>query len=186
MTTVPQLQAPEFAPGDLDGLCAFVWKRIAYELHFLNDDRPSVYPPLAERLRMTRAGFTETGIPQPADRRPALLAGFEANLRQLAVAPVERLRMIVMNRATSLSGRSAHDDFTSGRLAEVLARNASEMPRINPAELVRGFASRGITIQPVGENLHASPAALVTKEDREVLRNHKPAILAALAQPEII
>ena len=190
MSGVQQLPAPEFAPGDLDGLVRFVRKRIAWELRFQHDDRPHIFPLLGDRLVRVREGVTMAGRPVPSQAGiEAQFRDFEADLRELTTAPTETLAAMVRLGATSARCRPHGSEVRDAADAAGLARAAALaglMPRVQPGELVARFAARGVVVQAIDGSLHVTPADALTAADLDVLRAHKPAILEALDRPAAV
>jgi len=50
------------------------------------------------------------------------------------------------------------------------------------AEIITRLSSRGVVLTPDGDRLHARPGRLLTGDDLEAIRQHKPAIIRVLTQ----
>lgn len=110
-------------------------------------------------------------------------AELRADLAAILDAPAEVLRRMAYMQATSVACRppTPYRD-----MVEAAAAVNAMRPQPSPAELVRQFAARGITITAQGGDLHVQPGDRLTEDDRALLLAEKPAILQALARPGVI
>jgi len=172
--------------GNLDALCRAVWRRIGEQMHLHNQAEPWVWPILNERLHRVRQGLSMTDQRPMPGARAQLLETFEADLRGLLAADLERFAYCVRNDATNVEGRSIVNEIAL--YAQIgAAAPFIERPRVQPLEFVQTLRGRGIVIAvDAAGDLHVTPGDMLRDEDRTVLVEHKAAFVEALSAPAVV
>ena len=133
------------------------------------------YAPLEQRYQHTRWLGGPEGARQQAELHRDLLA--------ILAAPVETLKRMATMLAVTVA---CQPPTTPHAVAlEALAAANSLRPQPSPAELLRQFRDKGITITARGGDLHVSGGP-VEADDVALLRSAKPAILQELGRGGVV